>query len=156
MRLRESLTRPALALCGATILGCHTVPSPAAVESAGDGAGARSRIAFSHALPRLENAHLEATVVEVSYGPGGSSPPHSHPCAVIGYVLEGALRVQVKGQPEATYRAGESFYEAPNGAHLVSANASRQAPVRFLAYFTCDHPTPLSLPVPSSDTGGGR
>ena len=94
MRLRESLTRPALTLCAATILGCHTIPSPAAVESAGDGAGARSRVAFSHALPQLESAHLEATVVEVSYGPGGSSQAHSHPCAVIGYVLAGALRVR--------------------------------------------------------------
>ena len=46
------------------------------------------------------------------------------------------------------YRAGESFYEAPNSVHLVSANASDRDPVRFLAYFTCDHDAPLSEAVP--------
>src|SRR5678810_146419 len=78
-------------------------------------------IAFSHALPQLDGTHLKATIVEVTYGPGASSPPHSHPCPVIGYVIEGALRTQVKGEAEAIYNAGQSFYEAPNGVHIVSA-----------------------------------
>src|SRR5258706_7731111 len=77
--------------------------------------GANARVVSSHALPQLDGSHLKVTVVEVAYGPGGSSPPHSHPCPVIGYVVEGALRMQVKGEPEAIYKAGESFYEAPNG-----------------------------------------
>src|SRR5215831_1948349 len=84
-----------------------------------------SRMAFSHALPQLDGAHLEATVVEVNYGPGESSGPHTHPCAVIGYIVEGTYRTQVKGEPEAIYKAGESFYEAPDGVHLVSMNASQ-------------------------------
>ena len=74
----------------------------------------RARIAFSHALPELDGGHLDATIVEVTYGPGEASRPHSHPCAVMGYILEGALRTQVKGEPERIYKAGESFYEAPN------------------------------------------
>jgi quercetin dioxygenase-like cupin family protein len=106
-----------------------------------------SRIAFSHVLPQLDGAHLEATVVEVNYGPGESSAPHSHPCAVIGYIVEGTYRTQVKGEPEAIYKPGETFYEAPNGIHLVSANASQTAPLRFVAYFTCDHHVPLSTEV---------
>jgi quercetin dioxygenase-like cupin family protein len=73
---------------------------------------------------------------------------------VVGYVIEGALRTQVKGQPDTVYRAGESFYEEPNGVHLISANASRERPVRFLAYFTCDADTPLSVAVP--ETGPAR
>jgi quercetin dioxygenase-like cupin family protein len=89
----------------------------------------------------------------VTYPPGGFSTPHSHPCPVIVYVLEGELRAQVKGEREATYKAGESFYEPPNGVHQVSANASNKKPVRFLAYFICDHEAPLSAPVP---TPGGR
>src|SRR5271165_2879603 len=82
-----------------------------------------SRTVFSHHLPTLDGDHLEISLVEVAYGPGGSSAPHSHPCPVIGYVVEGAVRTQVKGEAEAVYRTGESFYEAPNGTHLVSANA---------------------------------
>ena len=103
---------------------------------------------FSHVLEPLDGSRLKVTLVEVRYGPGGSSPPHSHPCPVIGYVIEGSLRTQVRGEPEAVYTAGQSFYEAANGAHIVSSNASTDKPVRFLAYFTCDRETPLMQPVP--------
>jgi quercetin dioxygenase-like cupin family protein len=116
----------------------------------------RARVALSHTLPKLNGEHLKATVVEVHYGPGESSPPHSHACPVIGYVVAGALRTQVKGEPEATYKAGESFYEAPNGVHIVSANASQTVAATFIAYFVCDHDTPLSSDVPEMVTTGGR
>jgi len=106
------------------------------------------RPVFMDALPVLDGGKLEAKIVEVTYGPGQSSAPHSHPCAVIGYVLEGAVRMQVKGEPEAVYKAGQSFYEAPNGVHAVSANASKTERARFLAYFTCDRESPLTVPVP--------
>src|SRR5271154_6437037 len=92
---------------------------------------ARSRAVFSQDLPRLDGSRLQVTTVEVTYPPGGSSAPHSHPCPVIGYVLHGAVRMQVKGGVESVYQAGESFYEAPNGVHLVSANASRKEPAVF-------------------------
>jgi quercetin dioxygenase-like cupin family protein len=107
-----------------------------------------ARVAFAHALPALDGQRLKATVVEVRYGPGGSSPAHSHPCPVIGYVVQGALRTQVAGEPARLVHAGESFYEAPNGVHAVSANGSQTDSVRFLAYFTCDREGPLSVPPP--------
>lgn len=106
-----------------------------------------SRNAFSHALPALNGSTLRVDLVEVSYGPGAASPSHSHPCPVIGYVLQGSIRSQVKGQSAATYNAGESFYEPPNGTHLVSANASDTKPAKLLAVFVCDHDAPLSAPV---------
>jgi quercetin dioxygenase-like cupin family protein len=116
----------------------------------------RARVALSQALPKLNGQHLKATVVEVHYGPGESSPPHRHPCAVIGYVIEGTLRTQVKGEPEAIYKSGESFYEAPNGVHVVSANASQTEAATFIAYFVCDHETPLTSDVPDRATPGGK
>ncbi len=116
----------------------------------------RSRPVFSHTLPPLDGRHLEVKIVEVTYRPGGSSTPHRHPCAVIGYILEGALRMHVKGQPETIYTVGESFYEGPDEVHLVSANASQDVPARFLASFTCDHETPLSVAVPEAKGAGGR
>jgi len=116
----------------------------------------RARIALSHALPKLDGNHLKATVVEVHYGPGESSPAHSHPCAVIGYVVEGTLRTQVMGEPEATYKPGESFYEAPNGVHAVSANANQTEPADFIAYFVCDHDQPLSSDVPETVHSGAK
>jgi quercetin dioxygenase-like cupin family protein len=107
----------------------------------------RSRVAFARALPKLDGAALEATLEEVVHEPGGSSAPHRHPCPVIGYVIEGAVRMQVGGQPERIYRPGESFFESPTDVHLVSANASDRGRARFLAFFVCDHRTPLTVPV---------
>ena len=110
----------------------------------------RARVALVHGLAKLDGTHLKASVVEVHYGPGESSPQHSHPCSVVGYVVEGAIRTQVKGEPVAIYKAGEAFYEAPNGIHEVSANASQTEPATFIAYFVCDHDTPLSINVPKN------
>jgi quercetin dioxygenase-like cupin family protein len=114
------------------------------------------RVAFTEALPPLDGSHLKATLVEVAYGPGASSAPHSHPCPVIVYVVKGTLQAKVKGEPEAVYHAGESFYEAPNGVHEISANASKTEPVKFVAYFVCDHDTELSVPPPSTQPAGGK
>lgn len=110
-------------------------------------AATHTRVLLTHDLPHMEGGHLALTVVEVSYGPGESSPPHTHACPVVGYVVEGAFRTQVRGEPETIYTAGQTFYEAANGAHIVSANASTEQPVRFLAFFTCDHKAPLTTPL---------
>jgi quercetin dioxygenase-like cupin family protein len=110
----------------------------------------RARMVLSKELPTLDGDHLKATVVEVNYGPGEASSPHSHPCAVIGYVVSGTLRIQVKGEGEMTYKAGESFYEAPNGVHLISANASPTEPAKLAAFLICDHDTPLSVDEPEN------
>jgi quercetin dioxygenase-like cupin family protein len=106
-----------------------------------------ARLALSHALPALNGEKLAVSVIEVTYGPGEASPPHSHPCPVIAYVAEGEIRSQVEGQPEAVYKAGDTFYEAPNGVHAVSANASQTKPAKLVAFFVCDHDAPLSSPA---------
>lgn len=106
----------------------------------------RARVAISQPLPQLGGSHLKVTLVEVNYGPGESSAPHSHPCPVIAYVAEGAIRTRIKGHRETTYKAGESFYEPPHGVHLVSADASLTKPAKLLAFFVCDNEGPLSIP----------
>ncbi len=117
-------------------------------------AGASPPTPFSHALPQLDGSHLRAIVVEVNYAPGEADKPHSHPCTVIGYVAQGAIRFQVKGgAPEVVYKAGESFYEAPNGVHQVSANASEKEPAKLIAFFICDHETPLTVPPVDNHAG---
>lgn len=119
-----------------------------ATASASTPSPATARPLLTQRLPALDGTKLDARLVEVSYAPGGASTAHRHPCPVVGYVMEGALRMQLAGQPERIVRAGESFYESPADIHAVSANASATAPVRFLAYFTCDRETPTSVPVP--------
>lgn len=53
----------------------------------------------------------------------------------------------MKGEPEMIYEAGGGFYEAPNGVHLISANASTTEPAKLLAYFIGDQDAPLSVDV---------
>jgi len=113
------------------------------------------RVALRRPLPMMKGDRLNVTVLEVTYAPGAASSPHSHPCPVIGYVVSGAVRMQVKGEPEAVYKAGDSFFEPANGVHLISANASSTEPAKVIAYFLCDHETELSV-APIDPTGGSQ
>ncbi|HSB53829.1 MAG TPA: cupin domain-containing protein [Gemmatimonadales bacterium] len=113
--------------------------------AAGDPAAVR--LVLTQRLPLLRGDRLQVQVVEVTYPPGGESEPHSHPCAVVGYVADGAFHSQVDGGPDTVYRAGQSFYEAPNAVHRISANASADRPVRFTATFVCDSTAALTVPA---------
>ncbi len=140
-QIRISAIATTLACAAALLVSAQNAPASSQKPKE------RARIVLSKPLPKLDGDRLKAVLVEVRYGPGESSTPHTHPCAVIGYVAEGTLRTQVKGEPEMTYHAGESFYEAPNGVHLVSANASATEPARLMAYLLCDRDAPLSVDV---------
>jgi glucose/arabinose dehydrogenase len=111
-------------------------------------AGAAARELVTHTVPAFAGPTLHLQIVEVAYEPGGWSASHRHPCPVVGYVLEGAVRMQLAGQPERVYKAGETFTERPTDVHAVSSNASDSAPARFLAYFACDTDGPRSIPAP--------
>jgi quercetin dioxygenase-like cupin family protein len=82
-------------------------------SAAQSGARASHPDAFSHALPQLDGNHLRATVLEVNYAPGEADKPHSHPCTVIGYVAQGAIRFQIRsGGPESVFKAGGKLLRA--------------------------------------------
>jgi quercetin dioxygenase-like cupin family protein len=142
-------------LCAAG-LGSAIFPMPAAGSSAKHRFPERVRTIFTHALSPLDGNHLKATVIQVHYGPGESSPRHAHPCPVIGYVVQGAYRSQTEGEPERIYKSGDTFYEAPNVPHVLSANASKTESATFLAVFVCDHGSPLSSDIPSSSDRTGN
>ena len=130
-------------LCGFVAATCP-VSSQERSKAANQQPKERARVLLSRELPKLDSNHLKMSLVVVNYGPGEASAPHSHPCAVFGYVVAGALRTQIKGEPEMIYKAGGTFYEGPNGIHLVSANASATEPAKLLAYLICDRDAPLS------------
>src|SRR6478672_153441 len=96
-----------LALAGAAVIGAQRVSAQTAADSKHDRT-VRSRIALAQVLPNLDAGRLQVKLVEVTYPPGGFSAPHTHPFPVV-CVIAGALRVQVKGEPEAIYKAGDSF-----------------------------------------------
>ena len=132
----------ALALAATPALGQGAADTTRAPQQA-----PRRAPLVEQALPPMQGDRLKVTVLEVVYAPGATSAPHVHPCPVFGYVAAGALRMQFKGLPERVYRAGETFYEAANGGHLVGANASATEPARLVATFVCDRDGPLSVPM---------
>ncbi|OBK56512.1 cupin domain-containing protein [Mycobacterium kubicae] len=81
---------------------------------------------------------LEA--VAVSYPPGAKSEAHHHAKSafIMAYVISGAIRSQVEGEPERVYHAGETWSEAPGAHHTVSENASATEPAELLAVFLVD------------------
>lgn len=89
-------------------------------------------LVYDQALPNVPGKSIRGVLVE--YGPGGSSPAHTHPKSAFIYamVLQGAIRSQVNDGPVTTYRAGESFSENPGDRHGVSANASTTESARLL------------------------
>ena len=91
----------------------------------------------------------ELRMLTVEYLPGGASLPHRHNAQVFVYVLEGAVTMQVQGGAPVTLGVGETFYEAPEDIHTVSANASRTKPARILVFMVRDVGTPLSIAVPA-------
>ena len=96
--------------------------------------------------------HQEVLMITVTYLPGGASVPHRHDAQVFVYVLEGQLRMQIRGQPAVTLGPGQIFYEGPADVHQVSANASATAPAKILVFMVKDKGKPASREVP--DTPG--
>ena len=122
-------------LCAALFVA---TPLAAAAADHAKEANARVTLVYQHELPNVPGKSIKGVLVE--YGPGGSSPAHSHAPSAFIYatVLEGAISSQVNDGPVKIYRAGESFSEMPGDRHLVSANASATEPARLLAVFVVD------------------
>ncbi|NIJ32190.1 cupin domain-containing protein [Sphingomonas oligoaromativorans] len=99
---------------------------------------AKVTLVYQHVLPNVPGKSIKGVLVE--YGPGGSSPGHTHARSAFIYatVLEGAIRSQVNNGPVTTYTAGQSFSEMPGDRHGVSANASATKPAKLLAVFVVD------------------
>ena len=99
---------------------------------------AKTTLVFEHVLPNVPGKSIKGVLVE--YGPGGSSPAHTHPKSAFIYatVLEGAIRSSVNDGPVVTYRAGQNFSEMPGDRHSVSDNASKTEPAKLLAVFVVD------------------
>ena len=109
---------------------------------------AKVTLVYQHELPNIPGKSIKGVLVE--YGPGGSSPGHTHPKSAFIYatVLEGAIRSQVNDGPVAVYKAGQSFSEMPGDRHSVSANASETEPAKLLAVFVVDtNETELTTPL---------
>jgi quercetin dioxygenase-like cupin family protein len=89
----------------------------------------------------------ELTMITVDYPPGESTPAHTHHAQALLYVLEGSIVMQVKGQAPVTLTPGQTWYEGPDDVHVVSRNASKSAPAKYLVFLVKDKGAPLLTPV---------
>jgi quercetin dioxygenase-like cupin family protein len=124
-----------------------TLPFGSVLAEAPQSKNAKVTLVYQHELPNVPGKSVKGVLV--AYGPGGSSPGHTHPQSAFIYatVLEGAIRSQVNDGPVTTYKAGQSFSELPGDRHSVSANASKTKRAKLLAVFVVDtHETELTIP----------
>ena len=89
----------------------------------------------------------EGSMITVEYAPGGSDPVHRHDAHAFVYVLEGSIVMQVKGGKEVTLTPGQTFYEGPKDVHVVSRNASKTTPAKFVVFFVKNKGAPVLVPV---------
>jgi hypothetical protein len=94
-----------VAIVGLAIVASGKAAAQVANGTSSNHTAEQARIALSHTLAHLDGAHLKATVVEITYGPSESSQPHSHPCPVIGYVIQGSTSDTSERQGLSTKRA---------------------------------------------------
>jgi quercetin dioxygenase-like cupin family protein len=123
--------------------GVSALPMPLCADDASAGSSLNKvEVISSHALPNVPGKRV--TVVRVTYGPGGFTPPHRHGGSVTAYITKGEVRSQLKGGPLETFEVGQSFFEPPGAIHLVSANASNTEPAELIAVFVADEGAELT------------
>ena len=77
---------------------------------------------------------------------GAQTGMHTHPCDKIGYVLSGQLTLRAKGQPDRTFKAGESYLTPAGTPHNgISGGPGVYTSV---ATYIVDSTRPMTTPVP--------
>ena len=130
-RLLPSLVVATAVVCAA--VGARTLamkmdaisefPLPICAADASSGSSLNKvEVVSSHALPDMPGKRV--TMVRVTYGPGGFTPPHRHGGTVTAYITKGQIRSQLKGGPVEIFDVGQSFFEPP-GAISISSPPTR-------------------------------
>jgi quercetin dioxygenase-like cupin family protein len=88
----------------------------------------------------------EAGIFLVEIAPGGAVGKHYHPGDAFGYVLEGAMALEVEGKTPVTLKPGDSGHVPPKQVH-DDKNPSQTAPVKFLVFHVAEKGQPLAVPA---------
>ena len=86
-----------------------------------------------------------AVQARAEFEPGGAIGRHTHPGEELSIVLEGALTLEVDGQPARTVKAGESFF-IPAGVVHAGKNPGNGKAVVFATYIV-EKGKPVATPV---------
>jgi len=87
----------------------------------------------------------EAVMATVELPPGSAEVRHTHPAEVYGFVDEGAVALDVEGQPRKSLKAGDVFYIPPGKIHQGFNNGGATA--KLSVVFVAEKGKPLTTPV---------
>jgi quercetin dioxygenase-like cupin family protein len=93
----------------------------------------RTPITTAELVPNKTVDHVQVT--RLDFRPGQITGRHMHPVPVVGYVESGVFIVQVEGQPQRRYTAGEAIYEPANTPIERYDNESSTEPAVLIAYY---------------------
>lgn len=151
-RAQLSIVAAAALFCAAVSAGALPIKMDAISEfplpiCAADASSSNSphnkvEIVASHALPDMPGKRV--TVVRVTYGPGGFTPPHRHGGTVTAYITKGQIKSKLNDGPVEIFDVGQSFFEPPGTIHYVSANASNTEWAELIAVFVADEGAQLT------------
>lgn len=79
-----------------------------------------------------------ADIREIRFEPGQQTGRHLHPCAVVGYIVDGTAVYQIEGEAEQILPKGSAFYEPANKIIAKFNNASNSEPMTFIACYLLD------------------
>src|SRR5262249_44195428 len=96
-------------------------------------------------LPEAPGKEIE--VITVNYAPGASVAIHRHHALALVYVLEGEVEMQVRGGMLQRLGPGQVFYESPEDVHIVSRNASKTKPAKFVVFLVKNEGAPILIPI---------
>jgi quercetin dioxygenase-like cupin family protein len=71
---------------------------------------------------------------------------HDHPGDEVGYVIKGSVIWKVRGQPDKTLKAGDSFFNPRGSVHSVVSGDSGDSLV--ISTWIVDKGKPMATPVP--------
>lgn len=105
-----------------------------------------SSILLEQLFNKKELKNNMVRIETVTFPPGYSSKIHTHPCPLFVYIIEGELLSEFEGEKK-TYKAGDVFYEKPNGIHSITQNNSSSKTVKFLVVYFMKEGMETYLPL---------
>jgi quercetin dioxygenase-like cupin family protein len=88
----------------------------------------------------------EITLGTVVLPPGAAVGFHVHPGEEAGYIIKGSVIWKVRGQPDKTLKAGDSFFNPRGSVHSIVSADSGDSTV--ISTWIVDKGKPVSTPVP--------
>lgn len=91
-------------------------------------------------------AGKEVVIGTASLPAGTAIGFHDHPGDEIGYIIKGSVFWKVRGQPDKTLKAGDSFFNPRGSVHSVVSADSGESVV--ISTWIVDKGKPMSTPRP--------